>query len=62
VAADAVVKDESGAAAGTYRAARGTAILLRPDGHIAWRSARSAPAGLLSWLDLVLGISLFGGR
>jgi hypothetical protein len=62
VAADAVVKDESGAAAGTYRAARGTAILLRPDGHIAWRSARSAPAGLLSRLDPVLGISLVGGR
>jgi 4,5-epoxidase len=52
--ADAVLEDEHSAVVGAYRPGRHTAILLRPDGHIAWRSSRLAPAGLVAWLDHVL--------
>jgi hypothetical protein len=36
--------------AGAYRPGRQAAILLRPHGHIAWRSSRLDPAGLVAWL------------
>jgi 4,5-epoxidase len=45
-----VVQDDDGAMAGAYRFGRHSAILLRPDGHIAWRSSRVAPDGLIAWL------------
>jgi 4,5-epoxidase len=45
-----VVQDDDGAMAGAYRFGRHSAILLRPDGHIAWRSSRLAPDGLVAWL------------
>jgi 4,5-epoxidase len=51
---DGVVRDDNRAIASTYRAGRRAAILLRPDGHIAWRSTRLAPAGLVEWLRRAL--------
>jgi 4,5-epoxidase len=45
-----VVLDDDSAMARTYRTGRHTVILLRPDGHIAWRSSRFAPDGLVKWL------------
>lgn len=47
---DIIVRDDRGAIADAYRPGRRAAILLRPDGHIAWRSSQLAPAGLVSWL------------
>lgn len=48
--ADVVVQDEQAGLADAYRPGRRSAILVRPDGHIAWRSAQLAPEGLRSWL------------
>jgi 4,5-epoxidase len=53
--ADAVVQDDHGAVARAYRPGRRGLILLRPDGHIAWRSSQLATEGLVSWLDHALG-------
>jgi 4,5-epoxidase len=47
---EAVVHDSDGALAQAYRPGRSAAILLRPDGHIAWRSSQLAPEGLVAWL------------
>jgi 4,5-epoxidase len=47
---EAVVHDSDGTVAQAYRPGRHAAILLRPDGHIAWRSSQLAPDGLVSWL------------
>jgi hypothetical protein len=49
-----VVEDDRDALTRAYRPRRQTAILLRPDGHIAWRSPKLAPAGMISWLSRVL--------
>lgn len=48
--AERAVQDDDGAIAGAYRFARPSAILLRPDGHIAWRSSPFALYGLAAWL------------
>jgi 4,5-epoxidase len=45
-----VVRDDDGAMASAYLSGPHTAILLRPDGHIAWRSSRFAPDRLAAWL------------
>jgi 4,5-epoxidase len=47
---EGVVRDDDLAIASAYRPGRRAAILLRPDGHIAWRSSRLAPDGLVAWL------------
>jgi 4,5-epoxidase len=52
--ADAVVEDDRDALTRAYRPRRQTAILLRPDGHIAWRSSKLASAGMISWLSRAL--------
>ena len=44
-----VVQDHEGAVARAYSPGRCSAILLRPDGHIAWRSSRLSPDGLVAW-------------
>jgi len=52
--ANAVVEDDRDALTRAYRPRRQSVILLRPDGHIAWRFAKLAPAGIISWLSRVL--------
>jgi 4,5-epoxidase len=47
---ECTVRDEDGAIAGAYRPGPHAAILLRPDSHIAWRSAHFSPDGLVAWL------------
>jgi 4,5-epoxidase len=49
-----VVHDSEGEAARAYRSGRHAAVLLRPDGHIAWRAAQPAPEGLVAWLRRAL--------
>jgi hypothetical protein len=51
---EAVVHDNDSAVARGYRPGRHAAILLRPDGHIALRSSRLAPEGLVAWLHRFL--------
>jgi hypothetical protein len=50
LATEFVVQDDDSAMAGAYRFGRHSVVLLRPDGHIAWRSSRVAPDGLVAWL------------
>src|SRR6185437_2441546 len=50
------VEDFCHAIARSYRPDGSTAILLRPDGYIGWRSKVSDIVGLTSWLDNILGI------
>jgi 2-polyprenyl-6-methoxyphenol hydroxylase-like FAD-dependent oxidoreductase len=45
------VEDDRGAIVRTYRPGKATAILLRPDGHLAWRSREPDFLALTSWLD-----------
>jgi 4,5-epoxidase len=59
--ADYIVQDHFGEIARAYRADTDTAILLRPDGHLAWRSQRPDVAGVTFWLDHILGIK-FGSQ
>jgi hypothetical protein len=54
--ADRVVEDAAEKVARAYRARAGSAILIRPDGHVGWRSPIADPRGLESWLDGVLGL------
>jgi 4,5-epoxidase len=49
--ADRLIDDPDGKVARAYRARPGSAILARPDGHIAWRSAIADRRGLKAWLD-----------
>jgi 4,5-epoxidase len=51
---ESAVQDD-GAIASSYRLGRHAAILLRPDGYIAWRSSRFATDGLVRWLRRSLG-------
>jgi 4,5-epoxidase len=51
---ETVVQDRDGAVTGAYRPAGHVAILLRPDGHVAWRSSRFAVGGLVAWLHRTL--------
>ncbi|HEV2100489.1 MAG TPA: hypothetical protein VGR45_16410 [Stellaceae bacterium] len=53
--ADAVAHDNDGAVARAYRPGRRSAILLRPDGHIALRASRRASERLAAWLYRALG-------
>jgi hypothetical protein len=59
--ADYIVQDHFGEIARAYRADTDTAILLRPDGHLAWRSQRPDVTGVTFWLDHILGIK-FGSQ
>jgi 4,5-epoxidase len=52
--ADRLIDDSGGQIARAYRARPGAIILVRPDGHIAWRSPRADRRGLEAWLDGVL--------
>jgi hypothetical protein len=52
-----LIEDYSGAIAQSFRPDKGTAILVRPDGYIAWRSSDSDIVGLTSWLDNTLRIT-----
>jgi 2-polyprenyl-6-methoxyphenol hydroxylase-like FAD-dependent oxidoreductase len=45
------VEDDRGAIVRAYRPGKATAILLRPDGHLAWRSREPDFLALTSWLD-----------
>jgi 4,5-epoxidase len=45
------VDDDQGAIVSTYRPGKATAILLRPDGHLAWRSREPDFLELTLWLD-----------
>jgi hypothetical protein len=43
------VEDHADGLAEADRPGRRAAILLRPEGHIAWRSSRMSPDGLIAW-------------
>jgi 2-polyprenyl-6-methoxyphenol hydroxylase-like FAD-dependent oxidoreductase len=45
------VEDDQGAIVRACRPGKATAILLRPDGHLAWRSREPDFLALTSWLD-----------
>jgi 2-polyprenyl-6-methoxyphenol hydroxylase-like FAD-dependent oxidoreductase len=45
------IEDDEGAIVRIYRPGKTTAILLRPDGHLAWRSREPDFLALASWLD-----------
>jgi len=51
---DTVIEDDAGAIARAYRPASDTAILIRPDGHLAWRSRSADVSGVIAWLDKIL--------
>jgi hypothetical protein len=51
---DAVLEDRAGEIARAWRPSNSSAILLRPDGHIAWRSENPDDSALRRWLGLVL--------
>ncbi len=51
---DTVLQDDRGSIAAVYRPGRAETILLRPDGHLAWRAARPNAAGLGNWLRKAL--------
>ncbi|MGB3583022.1 MAG: FAD-dependent monooxygenase [Roseiarcus sp.] len=51
VDADRLLEDPGGKVARAYGARAGAAILVRPDGHIAWRSAIADRRGLEAWID-----------
>jgi 4,5-epoxidase len=48
--------DERGAITRAFGARRGSIFLIRPDGHLAWRSRGDDPQGLRDWLNRVLGL------
>jgi 4,5-epoxidase len=52
--AERLVDDAGGHVSRAYRARPGSAILVRPDGHVAWRSASADRRGLEAWLNGVL--------
>jgi 4,5-epoxidase len=60
--AEDVVQDDNRAIASIYRPGRHAAILLRPDGHIAWRSSRISPDELVAWLRRSLNTKDASGR
>jgi 4,5-epoxidase len=45
-----ILEDHLGELSRAYHASRSTTILLRPDGHVAWRSSRPEVRGLVIWL------------
>jgi len=49
-----MLTDYSGEIAKLYRPGRTEAILVRPDGHVGWRSARARAADLRGWLARAL--------
>jgi 4,5-epoxidase len=51
---DAALEDHLGELARAYHASKSTAILLRPDGHIGWRSSRGETRALAAWLRAAL--------
>jgi 4,5-epoxidase len=51
---DRQIDDPGGKVARAYRARPGAVILVRPDGHIAWRSPKADRRELEAWLDRVL--------
>jgi 4,5-epoxidase len=52
-----LLDDEAGSVARAYKSGKTTAILLRPDGHIAWRASSPHAGSLSVWLDTALGAS-----
>jgi 4,5-epoxidase len=52
---DAVLQDHRGTVAAAYRPGRAEAVLLRPDGHLAFRSPRANSRKLDRWLTMALG-------
>jgi len=52
-----IVDDFQGEIARAYRPGKSTAILLRPDGHVGWRSKRPDATALGAWIDGMLNAS-----
>ena len=57
---DRIVHDYRGELTRAYRAGRNTAILLRPDGHLASRSDDREATTIMQWFDRVPGLHLPG--
>jgi 4,5-epoxidase len=57
---DQIVHDDRRELARAYRAGKNTAILLRPDGHIAWRSDVRDSTGMTLWFDRAFGLHVPG--
>jgi hypothetical protein len=53
-APNAILDDHLGDLARAYRANKSTTILLRPDGHVGWRSSRPDMRSLVAWLRAAL--------
>ena len=51
---DTVLQDDRGSIAAAYRPGAAETILLRPDGHLAWRASRPNAAALRKWLRTAL--------
>jgi 4,5-epoxidase len=49
------LEDHRGEIAALYRPGDAEVVLLRPDGHVAWRAARPDAAKLREWLSAALG-------
>jgi hypothetical protein len=49
------LSDEAREFADAFGAKNGMAWVVRPDGHIGYRSARCSPDALIAWLGRVLG-------
>jgi 4,5-epoxidase len=52
--ADAVLKDHSGTIVELYQPGGTEILLLRPDGHLAWRASRPRATKLSEWLSMAL--------
>jgi 4,5-epoxidase len=53
-AVDIVLRDHRGSIADAYRPGRSEAVLLRPDGHLAWRASRPKAVALCKWFNMAL--------
>ena len=53
---DAILVDHRGEFARAWQVGRQAYILLRPDGHVAWRSFLPDKDALLAWLDCVFDL------